>query len=178
MPEVLYRPRPEMTAGVASPVLSLDLTSWKPQTVTAKQDGSAVVVTLAGNFNNGKTDKDLVAVDGTMEFRIAGDGSLAVKYDWIAATPMGSNQYACREIGLSLNLARSKDVLTWKRRGQWTVYPDDHIGRTEGRASAFRDPSGKADDPARSPPGPILWIRPRPGPQISAAPSITFSGRA
>jgi len=72
VPEVLYRPRPEMTAGVASPVLSLDLTSWKPQAVTAKQDGSAVVVTLAGNFSNGKIDKDLVAVDGTMEFRITG----------------------------------------------------------------------------------------------------------
>jgi len=134
-----------------------DLTSWKPLTVTAKQDGSAVAVTLAGNFSNGKSDKDLVAVDGTMEFRIAGDGSLAVTYDWIAATPMGSNQGGpCRQIGLSLNLAHSRDVLAWKRRGQWTVYPDDHIGRMEGRASAFRDPSGKADDPANKPSWPYF----------------------
>lgn len=28
------------------------------------------------------------------------------------------------------------DKLLWKRRGEWTVYPDDHIGRNDGVAMA------------------------------------------
>jgi hypothetical protein len=41
---------------------------------------------------------------------------------------------------------RSCDTLTWKRRAQWSVYPEDHVGRPEGTAKALPDPSlvGKA----------------------------------
>ena len=29
------------------------------------------------------------------------------------------------------------DTLAWRRKAQWTYYPEDHIGRPEGRAKAF-----------------------------------------
>lgn len=38
------------------------------------------------------------------------------------------------EIGISLLCAPGMDALSWKRRGAWTVYPEDHIGRNEGLA--------------------------------------------
>ncbi len=136
-------------------VCGQELTTWQAQKVDAKQDGSAVVVTLNGTFSNGKTGKNLVALDGTLECRIAGDGNLAIKYDWVSATQIGDQNYPVAEIGLALNLTRAMDALTWKRRGLWTVYPDDHIGRLEGRAPAFRDPNGKADDPLQKPAWPF-----------------------
>jgi hypothetical protein len=56
-----------------------------------------------------------------------------------------------REIGVTLDLPRSYDELTWRRIGQWSVYPQDHIGRLSGSARAFRDESwpsiGVADEP-------------------------------
>ena len=36
---------------------------------------------------------------------------------------------------------RPCDTLTWKRKAQWSVYPEDHVGRPEGTARALPDPS-------------------------------------
>ena len=36
-----------------------------------------------------------------------------------------------------MTLPASFDELHWKRKGLWTVYPEDHIGRLEGSAKAF-----------------------------------------
>ncbi len=43
-----------------------------------------------------------------------------------------------RQIGMVFTLPADFDTLSWKRRGLWTVYPPDHIGRNQGRAIAFR----------------------------------------
>ena len=39
-----------------------------------------------------------------------------------------------REIGLRFGVPPWMDTLSWKRRGEWTTYPPDHIGRNQGRA--------------------------------------------
>ena len=39
------------------------------------------------------------------------------------------------ETGISFTVPAALDTLTWKRQGQWTVYPDWHIGRLEGAAT-------------------------------------------
>ena len=41
-----------------------------------------------------------------------------------------------REVGLQLGVPLWCDKLQWRRRGEWTVYPDDHIGRNDGIAMA------------------------------------------
>ncbi|HJN17226.1 MAG TPA: glycoside hydrolase family 2 TIM barrel-domain containing protein [Armatimonadota bacterium] len=42
-----------------------------------------------------------------------------------------------REVGLKLTLAGGLQNLSWRRIGQWSVYPDDHIGRLTGETAAF-----------------------------------------
>lgn len=42
-----------------------------------------------------------------------------------------------RQIGIGFNLPKEYNTLGWKRKSLWSVYPDDHIGRTEGIAKAF-----------------------------------------
>ena len=42
-----------------------------------------------------------------------------------------------REIGLGFSVPRDCEVLRWERRGDWSVYPEDHIGRTKGEARAI-----------------------------------------
>ncbi len=69
---------------------------------------------------------------GELRFRIAPQGAMRVSYEF---TYTGTDVRA-REIGLQIGVPLWCDRLQWKRRGEWTVYPDDHIGRNEGTAMA------------------------------------------
>ena len=141
-----------VVTGGPFPVCSGELTDWQPQAVEAKSDGADVVLVLRGSFANGKTDKGKVAVDGSCRLRVTGGGALQVAYEW---SPVAVAKLNSRELGAGFVVSRACDTLSWKRRGLWTVYPNDHIGRLEGRATAFRDPSGKADDPKQQPTWPF-----------------------
>jgi len=74
-------------------------------------------------------------VAGKLRFRITPRGSLTVSYDF---TFTGTDVRA-REIGVQFGVPLWCDKLQWRRRGEWTVYPDDHIGRLEGTAQAHPD---------------------------------------
>ncbi|HJA67944.1 MAG TPA: hypothetical protein H9955_16830 [Candidatus Mediterraneibacter cottocaccae] len=41
------------------------------------------------------------------------------------------------EIGVGFTCPPGMDLLSWKRKAQWTIYPEDHIGRPEGTAYRF-----------------------------------------
>jgi hypothetical protein len=69
---------------------------------------------------------------GELRFRITPEGGLRVGYDFIYT---GTDTRA-REVGLQFGVPLWCDRLQWKRRGEWTVYPEDHIGRNEGTAMA------------------------------------------
>jgi hypothetical protein len=42
-----------------------------------------------------------------------------------------------RQLGLEFELSSDFDTLRWHRDAEWTVYPDDHIGRAQGSVRAF-----------------------------------------
>lgn len=50
----------------------------------------------------------------------------------VSVTPGGLN-----EIGIRFTAAAGMDALSWKRQGEWTIYPKDHIGRNQGTAYRF-----------------------------------------
>ncbi|HLV86242.1 MAG TPA: glycoside hydrolase family 2 TIM barrel-domain containing protein [Candidatus Sulfotelmatobacter sp.] len=69
---------------------------------------------------------------GELRFRISPEGSIRVSYDFIYT----GTDVRAREVGLQFGMPGWCDKLQWKRHGEWTVYPDDHIGRNEGTAMA------------------------------------------
>lgn len=69
---------------------------------------------------------------GEQRFRITRQGGLTVSYDFTYTGP----DVRAREVGLQFGLPLWCDKLQWRRRGEWTVYPEDHIGRLEGVAQA------------------------------------------
>jgi beta-galactosidase len=79
---------------------------------------------------------------GELRFRISPQGGLMVSYQF---TYSGLDTRA-REVGLQFGVPLWCDKLQWRRRGEWSVYPDDHIGRNDGMAMAH------APGPQRVPP--------------------------
>ena len=88
-----------------------------------KPDGSNVRVKLQGTYDQ---------FEGGYEVLITPDGTLTVH----AAFKYTGPKLLAREIGLAFSLPTECDRLRWQRRGEWSVYPDDHIGRPVGDTRA------------------------------------------
>jgi len=69
---------------------------------------------------------------GELRFLVTPEASLQVSYDFRYT---GTDTRA-REVGLQFGVPLWCDKLEWHRRGEWTVYPEDHIGRNDGLAMA------------------------------------------
>ena len=80
---------------------------------------------------------------GWYAVRIDGAGRAELSYEFKIRAKTDPRQY-----GLVVHLPRAYDTLDWSRRGQWTSYPENHIGRplgtakalTAGRETVFRRP--------------------------------------
>jgi beta-galactosidase len=73
---------------------------------------------------------------GELRFLVTPQGSVLVSYDF---TYTGTETRA-REVGLQFGVPLWCDKLEWRRRGEWTVYPENHIGRNDGQAMAHAGP--------------------------------------
>ncbi len=98
--------------------------SWRlTQTIEIRHLGEDYEVVETGAYRD---------FAGELRFRITPQGGIRVSYDF---TFTGTDTRA-REIGLQFGAPLWSDKLQWRRRGEWTVYPDDHIGRNDGIAMA------------------------------------------
>jgi hypothetical protein len=129
-----------MTPGFPDPrpqsfeVLNTLCGEWEASSVSATQSSGAVEIVVTGKYKQAA---------GGYTIRIEGDGDAAVSYRF---TYTAAKKIAARQIGMVFYAPRPCDTLTWKRKAQWSVYPEDHIGRPEGTTKALPDPSlvGKA----------------------------------
>ena len=117
-------PRPQ-SFDTLNPLCS----EWKAVSVTATKTDGAVEILVAGQYKE---------ASGSYAIRIHGNGEAAVSYrfKYTAAEKINA-----RQIGMVFYTPRSYDTLNWKRKAQWSVYPEDHVGRPEGTAKALPDPS-------------------------------------
>lgn len=95
---------------------------WRASKVEAHETVDGAEIEVAGEY---------AEAQGRFSLKFAGNGRLTVDYDFKLKSPLESMQF-----GVVLDLPRQCDTLSWKRKAQWSYYPDDHIGRAEGTAKA------------------------------------------
>ena len=94
---------------------------WQASKVESRETVDGVEIEIAGEYAEAK---------GRFLLKFTGDGRLTVDYDFKLKAPLNPMQ-----LGVVVDLPRSCDTLSWKRKAQWSYYPDDHIGRPEGVAA-------------------------------------------
>jgi beta-galactosidase len=129
-PDLLLLPRISDSpgGGMEAPAQHFTNTcaNWKASAVTAEATADqGVTVRVEGAYTQAQ---------GAYTFRFAKDGSLTLDYDF---TITEKGQCDPRQIGVVFRLPRECDTLTWRRNAKWSAYPDDHIGRAQGTATAF-----------------------------------------
>ena len=98
-------------------------TGWKASAVKAEKSGQTVTVKVEGAY---------AEAAGGYEMTIDGTGRLNVSWKFTLNQAINP-----RQTGVTFILPKNCQTLSWHRRGQWSWYPADHIGRADGTAQAF-----------------------------------------
>jgi beta-galactosidase len=101
-----------------------DRSSWKLAGLDVRREGEDVLVEVKGSYRD---------LDGAYRFAVTPRGEIRAK----AAFAYSGEELLAREVGLRTSLPRDCDLLQWDRKAEWSVYPEDHIGRPRGEARAF-----------------------------------------
>ena len=97
-------------------------TEWKLDTMSYQSSNESLAVALRGHA--GKYTVKL-------HMTLTGNGEVVTSYE------IENPPESCQEVGLRFVLNSTMDRLRWQRRGLWTTYPEDHIGRTVGYVNKF-----------------------------------------
>jgi len=98
-------------------------TDWTASSVLATPSEERITVKVRGAYAES---------DGAYELAVDGSGRVTVAWSFLI-----KNEANPRQTGVTFILPRSCDTLSWRRRGQWSFYPEDHVGRLAGAAKAF-----------------------------------------
>jgi beta-galactosidase len=109
------------------PIFSDTCHDWKPTAASASKTDRGATIRIEGQYAEAK---------GRYDLSLTGDGVLTVRY---AFTVTERGKCDPRQIGLVFDLPAACQTLAWRRRAFWSSYPEDHIGRPQGTAAAFRD---------------------------------------
>ncbi|MCF7730332.1 MAG: hypothetical protein K9N23_01535 [Akkermansiaceae bacterium] len=115
-----------LTGGPFLNLAPLALAPFVPSAVTATTTSPFAVVNIAGAHGS---------IGVTYQIKIDGSGFIEMTYT-VANPPASSGSYS--EVGVSFQLANTIDRFEWDRKGLYSVYPADHIGRNQGAASRRR----------------------------------------
>jgi hypothetical protein len=91
--------------------------------VIATQNHDTVKITIHGKY---------FEASGEIQYVFIPDGGIRINYRFHSGIEINPRQW-----GLVLNLDGTFKNLEWSRKGIWTEYPEDHIGRTRGKAVPF-----------------------------------------
>jgi len=114
--------------------------NWKANKVTTIETADSVQIHVDGQYEE---------ASGRYLIRLYRSGQLVVDYRFTL-----NGNVNPRQMGIVFDLPKICDNLAWKRNAQWTVYPEDHIGRVEGQAKVFRDAKWPTIKPHTKPPWP------------------------
>ena len=106
-----------------TPVYNDLCSDWKAVEVKAHKEESNVIVTVTGSYKE---------FEGSYRLTVNANGELAVEYQFKALQNVNPRQW-----GLVFEAPQDYDRTFWRRKGMWSVYPDDHISRPTGTADLF-----------------------------------------
>lgn len=99
--------------------------------------GSRVIDSITAGNRDGalvlRVEDKYTDFAGSTELSIDAEGNCEASFDYVYT----GEPFAVKEFGLRFEMDGSCDTISWRRRSEWDVYPDDHIGRPEGTASAL-----------------------------------------
>jgi len=97
--------------------------NWNGKITATGKEGGTVYIEVEGSYD-----------EADIKLRYNFDASALVTIDYEIVAHENVNP---RQIGLIFSMPGEYDQLSWKRKGQWSVYPDTHIGRPQGSATPF-----------------------------------------
>lgn len=97
-------------------------TGWKAESVEVRTENGLPVVVVKGAYTQAA---------GEFRYRFNADGTFTVEYDFQTLEKVNP-----RQLGVVFDLPKTCGTLKWNRKGHWTTYPEWHIARLEGTASA------------------------------------------
>jgi beta-galactosidase len=119
--------------------------NFRADSVTSRQDpDGSVTVDVSGSFGE--------RLNGMRRMTFHPDGTVSVSYDYTALVDFTAPaKNLIRQFGILFTLPSRFDMLTWKRQGLWSLYPDDDPGRLQGTAKAHPRMSRFVEEPRRVP---------------------------
>lgn len=97
--------------------------NWSGRISSTGKEGNKVFVEVEGSYSE---------ADLKLRYEFDTSGRVTINYELTSHVDINP-----RQIGLVFSMPRMFDQLAWKRKGQWSVYPRNHIGRTSGFATPF-----------------------------------------
>ena len=137
-----YKGQTVLTGGPHLQLLrsNLSLGEYWPQSSRAYIDGSEAII-----------DMDVIysPIEAAFQIRIDNNGLMTVNYT-VKHTPdpapgrthipwQNADNGGYSEVGIAFTLPAEADRIQWDRRGLWSIYPENHIGREKGIAYKSAD---------------------------------------
>ncbi len=119
-------------------LIGTPLPSWQASTVQAWEQSGGVQIQIQGGYGDIEVVfhvlcRDNAELDVTYQIRSLPNPNPRARH-----LRAGRDVGGYREIGITFELNRSVNRVSWSRRGLWSVYPEDHIGRNHGTAHRER----------------------------------------
>ena len=122
LPLAATRTAPAHRADI--PPLNYVCHDWKATKVSARRTSEGARIVVKGTYKEAA---------GVFIMKIDFNGRMTVDYRFKSLGKVNP-----RQIGVVFAVPGTCDTLAWNRDPQWTVYPQDHIGRPNGIAKAFQ----------------------------------------
>ncbi|MEN8122883.1 MAG: glycoside hydrolase family 2 TIM barrel-domain containing protein, partial [Bacteroidota bacterium] len=97
--------------------------NWVAKSTRWKEQNDTIIVTVDGNYTE---------AEGNITYKFANNGTLTVSYDMLSKIKVNPRQW-----GMVFTVPSEVKNLSWYRKGLWSYYPENHIGRTTGSAIPF-----------------------------------------
>ena len=116
-----------------TPVFNDIWSAWKATSVMAEKQGEDVKIHVEGSYKE---------FEGCYDLLVNANGEVKVSYRFKALVDLNPRQW-----GVVFDSPLDYDNVFWRRKGLWTVYPEDHIGRPVGEAPLFYEGLPEKEDP-------------------------------